>query len=238
MKSPSAFHSKGFTLIETLIAIGVIAVLLTGFMMVFAPAAAGIRKALSIQELDRMTSTLEQEIVTVRGNSGTGTAQTGFVQALEWIRDSQTVGQALLLYQYRGKLSDTRADGTAKPEPTAKGKLPGKDYVVVPMMRRNSDPLFLEDLTAVVGSVYVVKCTQLVYSAGELKPGKAGVITDMKGQGAATIDDYPDAVVAFTADFYGLPTRKVSYFNSGGGFTKQFAIVKKPVLTRNLAARR
>jgi prepilin-type N-terminal cleavage/methylation domain-containing protein len=235
MKFPTASRSNGFTLIETLLAIGVIAVLLTGFMIVFAPAAAGIRKALSIQELDRMTSTLEQEIVTVRGTSGTGT---GFSQALEWIRDSQTVGQALLLYQYRGKLSETRPDGTAKPEPIVKDKLPGKDYVVLSMVRRKSDPLFLEDLTAAEGVIYVVKCTQLAYTNGELKPGTAGVITDLKGNSAGMGDDYPDAVIAFTADFYALPTRKVSYFDTSGGFTKKFALVKKPVLTRNLAVRR
>ena len=53
---------------ETVIAIGVLAVLLTGFMIVFAPAAAGIRKSINVQEADRLASTLEQELVTPPGH--------------------------------------------------------------------------------------------------------------------------------------------------------------------------
>ena len=49
----------GFTLMETVIAIGVLALLLTGFLAVFAPATAGIRKAVSIQEADRLAFALQ-----------------------------------------------------------------------------------------------------------------------------------------------------------------------------------
>ena len=54
MKTPShpydlpKLRSVGaFTLMETVIAIGVLAVLLTGFMAVFTPAAQGIRRSIS-----------------------------------------------------------------------------------------------------------------------------------------------------------------------------------------------
>ncbi|MEN9974751.1 MAG: hypothetical protein RLZZ282_757, partial [Verrucomicrobiota bacterium] len=63
MKCYFSSRHRAFTLIETVIAIGVLAVLLTGFMMVFAPAAAGIRSSLSLHEADRLSSTLEQEMV-------------------------------------------------------------------------------------------------------------------------------------------------------------------------------
>jgi prepilin-type N-terminal cleavage/methylation domain-containing protein len=43
------FFHRGFTLLETVIAIGVLAVLLTGFIIVFAPAAEGIKKSINVQ---------------------------------------------------------------------------------------------------------------------------------------------------------------------------------------------
>lgn len=237
MKCYSSSRPRAFTLIETVIAIGVLAVLLTGFMMVFAPAAAGIRTALSVQEADRLASTLEQEMVTLR-DPGTATLKTGFAKAFEWIRKSNTATDAMLVYQYRGKLSSNRPDGTPVPEPIIKNKLPGKDYVVQTMARRKSDSKFTEDLTAIEGGVYLVKTTQLVFASGQLKPGTPGTIVDTKGTAAASSDVYPEAVIAFAADFFFLPAKTVSYFGSGGGFEKTFTKVKKPVFTRNLAVRR
>jgi len=235
-------RKRGFTLIETLIAIGVLTVLLTGFMMVFGPAVASIRKALNVEEMNRISSTLEQEMVTLRGASAATTLKTGFAKAFVWIRESNTANEALLVYQYRGSLSSLRADGTPAPDPVVKGKLPGKDYTVVTMARRKSDSLLSDDLAAVEGGVYLVKCTQLIFASGQVKPGTPGIIADPKGTGgnAASADDYPEAVIAFTADFFALPSKKASYFGSSGGFSKTFATLKnkKPVFTRNLAVRR
>ena len=237
MKCYSSSRPRAFTLIETVIAIGVLAVLLTGFMMVFAPAAAGIRTALSVQEADRLSSTLEQEMVTLRAPAS-ATLKTGFAKAFDWILKSNKATDAMLVYQYRGKLSSARPDGTPVPEPVIKNKLPGKDYVVQTMARLKSDPKFTEDLTAIEGGVYLVKSTQLVFGNGQLKPGTPGTIVDTKGAASTSSDAYAEAVIAFSADFFFLPTRSVSYFASGGGFDKNFAKVKKPVFTRNLAVRR
>jgi prepilin-type N-terminal cleavage/methylation domain-containing protein len=237
MKCYPSSRQRAFTLIETVIAIGVLAVLLTGFMMVFAPAAAGIRTALNVQEADRLASTLEQEMVTLRDPSS-ATLKTGFAKAFEWIRKSNTATDAILVYQYRGKLTSIRPDGTPVPEPNIKNKLPGKDYVVQTMVRRKSDSKFTEDLTAIEGGVYLVKSTQLVFGNSQMKPGTPGNIVDTKGVSATSADAYPEAVIAFSADFFFLPTRNVSYFGSGGGFEKTFTKVKKPVFTRNLAVRR
>jgi prepilin-type N-terminal cleavage/methylation domain-containing protein len=229
---------RGFTLLETVIAIGVLAVLLSGFMVVFTPAAEGIRKSINVQQADRLASTLEQELVTLRDNQA-ATYKTGFNKSYEWIKDSDKAATAILIYQYRGKIGGTaRADGTPEPLLTLKDNVPGKDFVVVPIARRKDDPEFTNDLQAVEGAVYLVKCTQLIFESGELKLGAPGSIKDPKGTLASTSgDDYPEAVIAFSADFHLMPAKSKEYF-TGAAFNTKFAAVKNPVFTRNLAVRR
>ena len=167
---------RGFTLMETVIAIGVLSVLLTGFLIVFIPAADGIKRSISSQEADRLVAALEQELVNTRTGETPpplDDAATGFEKALWRIRFStgpipdnkDTVGQtenALLVYQYRGNPADLSPDGSPEPVTDATGKKAGQDYTLVPMMRRKSSPRFLEELPAVEGSVYLVKCVQMV----------------------------------------------------------------------------
>ena len=226
--------SRGFTLVETVIAIGVLAVLLTGFVIVFAPAAAGIKKSINVQEADRLASTLEQELATSRGTEPTP----GFSKAFQWIKESNSANNALLVYQYRGSLTEPlRDDGTPKPEADVSNKVAGKDFAVLSMVRRKGDAKFTADLPAVEGGVYLVKCTQLVFQGGELKPGNPGAIRDPKGTAVSqTADDYPEAVIAFAAEFHALPGKSEGFF--GVPFTKFFNNAKNPVFTRNLAVRR
>lgn len=242
MKSNHPACKSGFSLIETVIAIGVLAVLLTGFMIVFAPAAEGIRKSINVQQADRLASTLEQELVTTRGVQELTDYKTGFGKAFTWIKESNEANNALVIYQYRGDLTRTpRADGTAQPLADITGKQPGKDYAVQTMLRRKSDPRFInEDLPAIEGSVYVVKCTQLVFNtAGELGPGTAGQIQDPKTPAGdvPNPDVYPEAVIAFSAEFFALPAKSKTYLE-GTAFTNKFPTLKNPVFTRNLAVRR
>ena len=56
----------GFTLIESVIAIGVVAILLTTFLAVFGPASQSIRRSISVQEADRLQSALEREFQILR----------------------------------------------------------------------------------------------------------------------------------------------------------------------------
>jgi prepilin-type N-terminal cleavage/methylation domain-containing protein len=235
MKPSHPARKRGFSLIETVIAIGVLAVLLTGFMYVFAPAAAGIRKSINVQEADRLATTLEQELVTFRtGDQGVN----GFGKAFTWIKESNDAANALLIYQYRGSLSSMRPDGTPDPVPTISDKLPGKDYILQTMVRRKSDTRFTDDLEAIEGSVYVVKCTQLIFEGGELKPGEKGAIKDPKNPGTvvANADAYPEAVIAFAAEFYALPSKSPAYLTNR--LADAFPKLKNPVFTRNLAVRR
>jgi len=243
MKTPLKSKSRAFTLVETVVAIGVLAVLLTGFVIVFAPAAAGIKRSINVQEADRLASTLEQELVTSRPGDPTP----GFTKGFQWIRQSNVADTALMIYQYRGSLSSRRTDGTPVPVPEAATQVVGRDFAVLSMVRRKNDSRFLEDLAAVEGSVYTVKCTQLVFVGGELRPGTAGEIKNPKPNTTppdpnyqagpfTNPDEYPEAVIAFSAEFHALPSKAPGYF--GASFAGAFAKLRNPVFTRNLAVRR
>lgn len=236
MKPNHPARKRGFSLIETMLAIGVLAVLLTGFMIVFAPAAAGVRKSINIQEADRLASTLERELVTFRtGDPG----DYSFGKAFTWIEQSNNPTNALLIYQYRGSLTTLRPDGTPAPVAAGGDMTPGKDYTLQTMVRRKSDTRFNEDIEAIQGTIYVVKCTQLVYSSTtqELTPGTAGQIQNPKSPGGGlTVVTYPEAVIAFTAEFYALPSKSRAYLDNR--LPQTFDSLKNPVFTRNLAVRR
>lgn len=249
MKTPHSGQRHGFSLIETVIAIGVLAVLLTGFMIVFAPAAAGIRKSISVQEADRLTSTLEQEMVTLRTGEQSTDIATGFDKAYRWIEDSmkKTSPEVIFVYQYKGDLSSLRDDGTPKPYTGTTG-LPGEAYTIVPMARRRvkptsgPDPYFEEDLKALDGRIYALKTRQLVFSGGQMIVSTKDVIEDptpgetFTGTKPPVSGAYPEAVIAFSAEFFALPSSSYGYLKSGGKFdpTK----LKNPIFTRNLAVRR
>ncbi len=245
-RSPSHFRhiAKAFTLMETVIAIGVLAVLLTGFIAVFTPAQQGIRRSISSQQADRLTSTLEQELVTLRTGqtpsaNTTPAAKTGFAKGFTWLKEGNDATKAIFVYQYRGNPASTRTDGTMEPMATITGQ-PGKEYIVQSMARRADDALLQSDLTALEGPVFFVKPTQLVFSGNEMVLGTPGQISNLENgtQTPANTDaDYEEAVIAFSAEFHGVPTKAYSYL-TGTEFRARFPNVKNPVFTRNLAIRR
>jgi prepilin-type N-terminal cleavage/methylation domain-containing protein len=230
---------QGFTLVETLVAVLIVALVLTAFIVVFAPAAAGIRKSLDVQEANRIASTLEQELASLRPNAGSADMKTGFQQAFDMIKRSNESGEAILIYQYRASLANRRQDQTPVPVPRVDSKEVGKDYMVQTMVRRYSDPYFKEDLTALEGNVFYVKCNQLVFNDDEMVQSTSkGAIVNPKNssQEIASAYDYPEALIAFSAEFYMASSRAESYFLNK--FTKDFASARKPIFIRNLSVRR
>jgi type II secretory pathway pseudopilin PulG len=236
-----ARNASAFTLMETVIAIGVLAVLLTGFIAVFTPAAQGIRRSISSQQADRLTSTLERELVTLRSGQNPATATTGFEKGFTWIKEGNAAANAIFVYQYRGDPSTIRTDGTPQPVATITGQ-PGTDYIVQSMARRADDDFFEGDLTAIEGAIFFVKPTQLVFEGNEMvlskTPGQISYLENGAQIVAADANAYKDAVIAFSAEFYSVPTKSISYL-TGTAFATRFANDKiKPVFTRNLAIRR
>lgn len=244
MRTLPSQRLRGFSLVETVIAIGVVAVLLSGFLIVFAPAAASIKDSINSKAATRLTNTLEQELVTLRGTGQTATYATGFEKAYDFIRLSNGTtadpGNALIVYKYRASLSASRADGTPEPVVDPDGLIVGEDYMVRNMMRRKGDPLFLEDLDAMEGPAYLVKCTQMLMSdtTGQMGLGTPGQLANSSDPltDVGDPDNYEHAVIAFVADFYSLPSRGEGFFNSR--FDAIFPTVTRPLFSRNLAVRR
>ncbi|TAE73931.1 MAG: hypothetical protein EAZ65_00420 [Verrucomicrobia bacterium] len=240
MKTQKTRRFVGFTLMETVIAIGVLALLLTAFLAVFGPATSGLRKSISLQEADRLSAALERELVMLRPGASGASYKTGFEKAYEWIKSAPESGTALFLYQYRGNPSALRADGSMEPY-TENGGVAGEDFIVQPAVRRRDDALLLEDLAAIEGRIFTTKLTQLVFNGGQYARGTAGAIVDptptdgdvVSGSGA---DAYPEAVIAFAAEFFIVPNNSVDYVKPGGKF--DLAKLTKPIFTRNLAVRR
>ncbi len=239
MKPTPSINLKGFTLLETVIAIGVLAVLLSGFLVVFAPAAAGIRQSINTQQADRLATALEEELATLRPGEASNTVKTSFDKAFDWLLKGNSKADAIFVYQYRGKVGALRADGTPDPEPNIDGKSPGSDFTMVPMARRLSDREFNADLKAIDGPVYFIKTRQLIFEKDGMVLGTKGRIVDPKLGGTPLTDPalYPEAVVAFAAEFHLVPSKDSGYFTSAA-FSSKFENVKNPVFTRNLAVRR
>lgn len=233
--SPHSSKRNGFTLVETILAIGIIAMLIPVFSAAFALGTKVVGQAISVQEADRLVYALEDELTTLRGSEGGGVS-TGFDKAFNWIRDSRPGGEnVVVVYQYRGNPSSVRADGTLSPYMAA-GGVAGRDFVVQAAVRRQDDTLLKDDLAlgALEGRVYAAVTTQLVYKNGELVRGTPGMIVDPKGGGESkTPDAYPEAAIAFATEFYALPSSAYDY-------VRNFASTKliRPVFTRNLAVRR
>ena len=248
MKYNGNKKNRGFTLVETVIAMGIITIMITAFLAAFGPAAQGIRKSISAKEANRLASTLESELSILRVDEAapTGDFSTAFEKAYEWIEGSgsNTKENMVLLYQYRGDPNSIRADGT--PEPfTGTDGVAGVDYIVQTVVRRFDDT---DELTAelaprvVEGRVFFVRMTQLIFDNGELvlagedgAAGGAGRIVDPNAPDEDTnFENYPDAVIAFQAQFYALESSLYQY--AAGPFDPNDP--GKPVFTRNMAVRR
>jgi len=241
-----SFNKKpGFTLVEVAIAIGMMAVMISSFMVVFGPSIKGIDKSLSAKEADRLTNALELELNVLRNGE---TYATTFDKSFWWIKQStQNSKNPVLIYQYRGNPNSVRTDGTLNPyayNATNPG-IPGVNYVIQTSVRRLNDTFHNSKIQAELapgvleGKVYYARLTQLRYdTSGEMVPTTAeNNITKLQPTHAntATPANYTyDAVLPFRARFYEVKPPLWSYINN----TWSVADVGNPVITKNMAVMR
>lgn len=236
---------QGFTLMETVIAIGVVAVLLTTFLAVFGPASQSIERALSAKEANRLQSALERELQ-IRREGTDSDFETAFEKAFDWIKESGNATKAVFIYNYRADPTNIRDDGSLAPYEENDGQ-PGKEFLLQAGVRRmgDNDQYLQSDLKQVEGRVYLIRMTQLIFGAGTMERGEHGVISDPHEDGESFDDpsDYPEGVVAFNAEFYALRSRDFDYLqnnldlsdSNGDGRPDRLG---KALFTRPIAIRR
>ncbi|MEM9079535.1 MAG: type II secretion system protein [Verrucomicrobiota bacterium] len=234
-------RKPAFTLMETLLAISVVAILLTTFLAVFGPATTGIRRAISVQDADRLASALEKEL-SILTDAERGSYETAFAKAYEWIESSDTLTNAIILFNYRGDTSNI-IDGELEAYTDELGN-PGQDYIIQPSVSRlGSDDIELEQrLEAVEGRAFAVRMRQLVRGgSGALVPAQPGSgIVSTEGASSSGVNNFEEAVIAFQAEFYLLPANSYAYITGplaqgGDDFERTLG---KPLFTRNMAVRR
>jgi type II secretory pathway pseudopilin PulG len=240
------FNKKpGFTLVEVAIAMGMVAVMISSFMVVFGPALQGIDKSLSAKEADRLTNALELELSVPRSGE---TYASGFEKAFWWIKQSVSDSKnPVLIYQYRGNPNSVRTDGTLNPYPynAANPGIPGVNYVIQTSVRRLNDTFHTSKIQAELapgvleGKVYYARLTQLRYdTSGKMVPTTSeNNITKLQpthGNTATPADYTDDGVLPFRARFYEVKPPLWSYINA----TWSVADVGNPVITKNMAVMR
>jgi len=107
-------RSKGFTLTEVVLAIGVVAVLIVVFMAMFIPARRTVQSALTIREADRIVHALTAELGELRNSeraapnarkSSTTRYISAFDKAFYWMQFTSKPATTILVYNYRADLT-------------------------------------------------------------------------------------------------------------------------------------
>ena len=179
---------RGFTLMETLLAIALVGVLLSIFLTVFVPARGLVRQALTRQESERITGILRSELSFLRADeiadrgakaSSEKKYLSTFDKGFHWLRKTSRPSSAIVIFSYRADLSKpARKDGSFPAVPAGKS-VPGKNMQLVTIACPMDDPVHRDDIRDAVGPVFLVKMTQLeLKSNGEYRLASSpGVIS-------------------------------------------------------------
>lgn len=235
---------RGFSIVEVAIAMGVVTLLLTTFLGVFGPAQQNITRALSSKDANRMKDALINEMSILRASDTS--YNSSFDKAFKMLERSHDSRQAVLMYQYKAKPEDDDNDGIL-PAFAGTGGIQGRDYIIQTAVRSVGvdDVKLQSELAAesVDGSVFVVRMTQLVRDPSSsdtnliLSPRDTSGITDPNNPGPdiTAAENYPDAVIAFRAEFFRLKSNNFNYITSGAW---NFENIGNSVSEINMAIRR
>lgn len=252
--------NRGFTLAETVLAIGVVGVLLVVFVATFFPARRSVQAALTAQESERVVRALTMELEVVRpseragGGAKVSTREkyiSAFDKAYYWMMGTEKPGTGILIYNYRGDLNrPLRVDGTYEPL-TSPDAIPGTGSILVSAVCRADDKTRWDDLKAAVGPVFTVRMTQLVIDSASkvmkyergLKPGEIVNPYNYKTR-IPKPEDYVynprdkntppwGAEVMYYAEFFQLNSIDPARLPN-----VKWENLKKPIFSRNLVFRR
>lgn len=176
---------SGFTLAETVLALAVVGLLLTGFIAIFMPARKSIQGALAIQEADRLTLALKAELDTLRAGDEQQKYTSAFDKAFDWMRKTDQANRSILIYNYRGDLKKTtRSDGSLQPYTKGPNFIPGDDTMVTTavILAEQDRQRIEEDSEAIVGPVFVIRMTQLVWKENTTTGTLSGRSMARRGQ--------------------------------------------------------
>jgi len=231
---------KGFSLVEVIIAIGIVAVLLTGFLGVFGSAQRTINRSLGVKEANMLKDSLETEMSILRSTE-TGSYDNSFHKAFEMIQKSQNTTSAILIYQYKADPKDNDDDGIL-PAFTGTDGIQGKSYLTQVAVRNRgvyAEGDLESELKEVVGNVYAVRITQLVKDPTtgnlELADNPGEIREDKDSEVVSNYADYNQAVITFQAEFFRIQSNSYGFVTSSNW---DFEKMGNPVAVVNMAVRR
>ncbi|MBK1792382.1 type IV pilus modification PilV family protein [Persicirhabdus sediminis] len=252
MKLTHRKAKNAFTLVETVIAMGIITIMLTGFLAAFAPAVKGIKNSIGAKEANRLATTLEQELASLRPNE-TSQYDNAFEKAYEWIQDSHNSGDSILIYQYKGDTNGSANSDGSLPAYTGNDGIPGRDYIIQSVARKQTDTLVSSELQpgVVQGRVFVARLTQMIYDQSNggliVSSNPTQIVDPYTGSAASDAASYPEAVIALQMEVFILPNSLYAYVrnfeiadvitNNRTGNTYPRA-TGPTIFTRNMAVRR
>lgn len=250
MKTYRFSHSRtGFTLMETLLAIALVSVLVSMFITVFLPARAVVLNALNKQDAERITSILRTEMSTLKPNEIANAASTrstagqyvsAFDKAFMWMQRSDRPSRSIVIFSYRADTSKApRADGSFPALPLGKSA-PNFNSQLVSVACPMDDPIHKNDIRDAVGSVFLVRMTQLIpdpMTGGYREATSPGIIQEASDPSAYVSNekdrDAWGGAVFYRADFYLMrPANPARYRN------RSWKQLGEPCFSANLSFRR
>lgn len=237
----------GFTLMETLLAVALVGMLVSIFLTVFVPARGMVQQALTKQESERITGILRAELATLHSHEQAGEHEkksspnkylSTFDKGFYWLLKSKRPNTSIVIFSYRADTSKSPRDNGSYPPVPPSRVVPGKNSQLVTVACPMNDPIHKNDIKDAVGSVFIVKMTQLMPSRnGEYTlAGNPGIIkgaSDPENYFSEQEDDAWGGAIFYRADFYLMSPPHPARYR-----TRTWAKMGRPLFSANLSFRR
>ncbi len=248
MKKTLKQTRRAFTLVEALVAIGIIGMLLGIFMTLFVPVKTMLTAALSRERAEEIITVLRAEMSQLRPNenassgasqSAPGQYLTTFDKSFYWLRGSSRPYTSIVIFSYMADISkNRRADGTYPPVPRGKKISPENMDLVTIACPLNSS-LHRDSIRLSEGPVYLVRMTQLIEKGnGEYRVAASpGVIANASSPEQFVSDPEDEeawgGAVLYRAEFFRLFPKDPNRYR-----TRTWGQFEKPLFEANLSFRR